>query len=148
TALISAETGVAKEQFAHAIHNANITKNENFVSLNCAAIPKDLIESELFGYEEGAFTGANKGGNVGKYEQAEGGTLLLDEISEMPLDVKAKILCVIQKRELDKTGGHVKIPLNIRIIAASNQDLKSKVAKVDFTEDLYYRLNVIPLTIP
>src|SRR5699024_6920403 len=97
TVLITGETDVGKEQFAHAIHNANITKNENFVSLNCAAIPKDLIESELFGYEEGAFTGANKGGNVGKFEQAEGGTLFLDEISEMPLDVQAKILRVIQE---------------------------------------------------
>jgi len=148
TVLITGETGVGKEQFAHAIHNANITKNENFVSLNCAAIPKDLIESELFGYEEGAFTGANKGGNVGKFEQADGGTLFLDEISEMPLDVQAKILRVLQERELVKIGGHVKIPINIRIIAATNQDLKSKVAKGDFREDLYYRLNVIPLTIP
>src|SRR5699024_11705818 len=92
TVLITGETGVGKEQFAHAIHNANITKNENFVSLNCAAIPKDLIEFELFGYEEGAFTCAYKGGCVGKFEQAEGGTVLLDEISEMALDVKAKIL--------------------------------------------------------
>src|SRR5690625_7580592 len=98
--IIIGETGIKKEQFAHAIHNDNITKNENFVSLNCAAIPKDLIESELFGYEEGAFTGANKGGNVGKFEQADGGTLFLDEISEMPLDVQAKILRVLDRKSV------------------------------------------------
>src|SRR5699024_12337933 len=117
------------EQYIYIINKSNRTKNEKFDIIKCAAIPKDKNESELYGYEESAFTGANKGGNVGKFEQAEGGTLFLDEISEMPLDVQAKILRVIQERELVKIGGHVKIPLNIRIIAATNQDLKSKVAK-------------------
>lgn len=148
TILITGESGTGKEQFAHAIHDADITKEENFVSLNCAAIPKDLIESELFGYAEGAFTGAKQGGSIGKFEQADGGTLFLDEISEMPLDVQAKILRVIQERELVKVGGQTTIPLDIRVIAATNQELEKKVSAGEFRKDLYYRLNVISLKIP
>ncbi len=148
TVLITGESGVGKEQFAHAIHDTNVTNEESFVSLNCSAIPKDLIESELFGYEEGAFTGAKQGGSIGKFEQAEGGTLFLDEISEMPLDVQAKILRVMQERELVKVGGQKTIPINIRVIAATNQDLEKKISTGEFRQDLYYRLNVIPLNIP
>lgn len=148
TVLITGESGVGKEQFAHAIHDKKLTKEENFVSVNCAAIPKDLIESELFGYEEGSFTGAKQGGSVGKFEQAEGGTLFLDEIGEMPLDVQAKILRVIQERELVKVGGRTSIPIDIRVIAATNQDLEKRVITGEFREDLFYRLNVIPLKIP
>lgn len=148
TVLITGESGVGKEQFAQAIHNRDLTMGKNFVSLNCAAIPENLIESELFGYEEGAFTGAKLGGSIGKFEQAEDGTLFLDEISEMPLDVQAKILRALQEREIVKVGGRVPTPINIRIIAATNQDLQKKVNDNEFRKDLYYRLNVIPLKIP
>lgn len=148
TVLITGESGVGKEQFAHAIHNKSLTEGKNFVSVNCAAIPKDLIESELFGYEEGSFTGAKQGGSIGKFEQAEDGTLFLDEISEMPLDVQAKILRALQEREIVKIGGRVAMPINIRVVAATNQNLEEKVKAGEFREDLYYRLNVIPLNIP
>ena len=148
TVLITGDSGVGKEQFARAIHDSYLTKNENFISVNCAAIPKDIIEAELFGYEEGSFTGAKQGGSVGKFEQAEGGTLFLDEISEMPLNVQAKILRALQEREVVKVGGRVTIPINIRVIAATNRDLSKLVKAGKFREDLYYRLNVIPLKIP
>ncbi len=148
TVLITGDSGVGKEQFARAIHDSYLTKNENFISVNCAAIPKDIIEAELFGYEEGSFTGAKQGGSVGKFEQAEGGTLFLDEISEMPLNVQAKILRALQEREVVKVGGRVTIPINIRVIAATNKDLSKLVKAGKFREDLYYRLNVIPLKIP
>ena len=148
TVLITGDSGVGKEQFARAIHDSNLTQNESFISVNCAAIPKDIIEAELFGYEEGSFTGAKQGGSVGKFEQAEGGTLFLDEISEMPLNVQAKILRALQEREVVKVGGRVTIPINIRVIAATNQDLSKLVKGGEFREDLYYRLNVIPLKIP
>lgn len=148
TVLITGDSGVGKEQFARAIHDSNLTQNESFISVNCAAIPKDIIEAELFGYEEGSFTGAKQGGSVGKFEQAEGGTLFLDEISEMPLNVQAKILRALQEREVVKVGGRVTIPINIRVIAATNQDLSKLVKGGEFREDLYYRLNVIPIKIP
>ncbi|MEI3613621.1 sigma 54-interacting transcriptional regulator [Pseudogracilibacillus sp. SO30301A] len=148
TVLISGESGVGKEQFANAIHDMGITSDGKFVSVNCAAIPENLIESELFGYEDGAFTGAKPGGKIGKFELANGGTLFLDEIGEMSLPIQAKILRVLQERKVQRIGGDDTIPIDIRIIAATNKNLKQMVTEGDFREDLYYRLYVIPIDIP
>lgn len=146
--LIAGESGVGKELFAQAIHNASSRKNYQFVAINCAAIPDNLLESELFGYEEGAFTGAKKGGKMGMFEIAHNGTLFLDEIGEMPLQLQSRLLRVIQEREVMRIGGENIIHVNIRIIAATNKNLKELVKKGKFRSDLYYRLNVLPLTIP
>ena len=148
TVLITGESGVGKEQFAKAIHDMGVMKAGNFVSINCAAIPDNLIESELFGYEEGAFTGAKRGGHKGKFEMAHNGTLFLDEIGEMSLNIQAKILRVLQEREVERIGGTEAIPIDTRIIAATNRNLKEMVQAGEFREDLYYRLNVIPIEIP
>lgn len=148
TVLITGESGVGKEQFANAIHDMGITHQGNFVSVNCAAIPENLIESELFGYEPGAFTGARAEGKVGKFELANEGTLFLDEIGEMPLQMQVKILRVIQERKVERIGGNQSIPIDFRIIAATNRDLKQMVDAGEFREDLYYRLYVIPIHIP
>ncbi len=148
TVLLTGESGVGKEQFAKAIHDMGLTSENNFVSVNCAAIPDNLIESELFGYEDGSFTGARRGGHIGKFEQANRGTLFLDEIGEMPLNIQVKILRALQEREIQRIGGRKTIPLDIRIIAATNKDLKEAVKKGVFREDLFYRLNVIPIEIP
>ncbi|QDR81717.1 sigma-54 interaction domain-containing protein [Sporomusa termitida] len=146
--LIQGESGTGKEVFARAIHSASGRGKGSFVGINCAAIPEMLLESELYGYEQGAFTGARKGGKPGKFELAEGGTLFLDEIGDMPLHLQVKLLRVLQERCLERVGGTTTIHLNIRIIAATNQDLEAKVRAGEFRRDLFYRLNVIPIFIP
>ncbi|SHJ49672.1 sigma-54 interaction domain-containing protein [Tepidibacter formicigenes] len=146
--LISGESGTGKELFAQAIHNSSKRKDYQFVAINCGAFPESLLESELFGYEEGAFTGARKGGKPGLFELAHNGTLFLDEIGEMPLNLQKRLLRVLQEREVMRIGGDRLIKINIRVIAATNRDLKEMVKKGEFREDLYYRLNVLPLKIP
>lgn len=148
TVLLIGESGTGKELFAHAIHKASSRKYGSFIRVNCSAIPKNLLESELFGYEEGAFTGANRNGKPGKFEMANGGTIFLDEIATMPLEMQAKILRVIQEREIERIGGNRIIELDIRVIAATNENLFNLVKKGKFREDLYYRLNVINLELP
>lgn len=148
TVLIQGESGTGKEILARAIHSASDRGRGAFVAINCAAIPEMLLESELFGYEQGAFTGAKKGGKQGKFELADGGTLFLDEIGDMPLHLQVKLLRVLQDRCFERVGGTRTISLDIRIIAATNQDLEEKVRLKEFRQDLYYRLNVIPLVIP
>lgn len=146
--LIQGESGTGKEVFARAIHSASSRGKGSFVAVNCAAIPEMLLESELFGYEQGAFTGAKKGGKPGKFELAEGGTIFLDEIGDMPIHLQVKLLRVLQERSVERLGGTTSIPLNVRIIAATNQDLETRVRANEFRRDLFYRLNVIPLFIP
>jgi sigma-54 dependent transcriptional regulator, acetoin dehydrogenase operon transcriptional activator AcoR len=145
TVLITGESGTGKEIFAQSIHNYSMRREEPFVAVNCGAIPRTLIESELFGYEEGAFTGAKKGGNMGKFELAEGGTIFLDEIGEMPTDMQIKLLRVIEEGVINRIGSSKQQPLNVRIIAATNKDLKIEIQKETFRKDLYYRLNVLPV---
>ena len=146
--LIYGETGTGKEVFAKGIHYSSDRKDNLLVSINCAAIPADLMESELFGYEEGAFTGAIKGGKKGKFELADGGTLFLDEIGDMPIHMQAKLLRVLEEKEIEKIGSYYPIPVDTRIIAASNKDLGQLVKEKKFRKDLYYRLNVINIRIP
>ncbi|MDR1702426.1 MAG: sigma 54-interacting transcriptional regulator [Sporomusaceae bacterium] len=146
--LISGETGTGKEVFAAAIHNASNRRQRPFIRINCAAIPAELLESELFGYEEGAFTGAKKGGKPGKFEMANGGTFFLDEIGEMPVSMQVKLLRVLQEKEIEKVGGGKSIPLNVRIIAATNQNLEEQIRQKKFRSDLYYRLNVMQIKLP
>jgi len=148
TVLIFGETGTGKELFAQSIHRASPRADGPFVAINCSALPKDLMESELFGYDEGAFTGAKKTGKSGLFELAHGGTLFLDEIGTMPLDVQIKLLRVIQEKEITRLGGTKVIPIDVRIITATNDDLKEAVEKGAFRADLYYRLNVLFLRIP
>lgn len=148
TVLITGESGTGKELFAHAIHRASYRRNEPFIAINCAAIPKELLESELFGYEGGAFTGAKKEGKPGKFEQAIGGTIFLDEIGDMPLEMQAKILRVLESKEFERIGGSKKIAFDVRVIAATNENLEEAIKKGKFREDLYYRLNVISIDIP
>ena len=130
------------------IHNYSKRVDGPFVALNCGAIPNQLIESELFGYEEGAYTGAKKGGNIGKFEQANNGTIMLDEIGEMPLDMQTRLLRVLQENVITKIGSRKSIPIDVRIIAATNKDLKKEVEMGRFRKDLFYRLNVLPLYLP
>ncbi|MGI6204596.1 MAG: sigma 54-interacting transcriptional regulator [Anaerovoracaceae bacterium] len=146
--LITGENGTGKEMFAQAIHNASTRAGRQFVAVNCGAIPANLLESELFGYEEGAFTGALKGGKAGIFEMASTGTLFLDEISEMDMALQQKLLRVLQEKEVVRVGGNYVIPVNCRIIASSNRDLGRMVADGKFRMDLYYRLRVLPLRIP
>lgn len=146
--LIRGETGVGKEVLAEAIHNASKRRNKPLIRVNCAAIPETLLESELFGYEEGAFTGARRKGKPGKFELADGGTLFLDEVGDMGLEAQAKLLRAIQNKEIERLGGMRPISVDVRIIAATNQDLEAKIRERVFREDLFYRLNVFPLTIP
>ena len=146
--LVTGETGTGKEVFASAIHYASKRKNKPFIRINCAAIPSELLESELFGYEEGSFTGAKRGGKKGKFELANTGTLLLDEIGDMPLMMQAKILRVLQEGEVEHVGGGKPTPVDVRIIAATNKDLEKEVAEGRFRADLYFRLNVISITLP
>lgn len=148
TVLILGESGTGKELFAKAIHSASSRYGEPFVPINCAAIPDHLLESELFGYEEGAFTGARRGGAIGKFEMADRGTLFLDEIGDMSLHLQTKLLRVLEERVLDKLGSRKRIPINVRIIAATHQNLEGLIAQGRFRQDLYYRLNVIPLRLP
>ena len=143
--LITGESGTGKEIFAQAIHNNSKRKNFQFVAVNCGALPESLLESELFGYEEGAFTGARKGGKPGLFELAHNGTLFLDEIGEMPPSLQMRLLRVLQEREVMRLGGDSIINVDIRIIAATNKNLKEMMEKGEFREDLYYRLNVLPL---
>jgi PAS domain S-box-containing protein len=146
--LILGESGTGKEIFAHAIHSESNRHEGPFVKVNCAAIPSDLLESELFGYEAGAFTGAKKEGKIGKFEIANEGTIFLDEIGDMPLHMQVKLLRVIQEREVEKVGGVATRKINIRIIAATNRNLEKLVSEGKFREDLYYRLNVVTIEIP
>ncbi|WP_092922494.1 sigma-54 interaction domain-containing protein [Romboutsia hominis] len=148
TVLITGESGTGKELFARAIHNHSNRCENPFVAVNCAAIPDNLLESELFGYEEGAFTGAKKGGKLGKFEIANKGTIFLDEIGDMSLHLQAKLLRVLQEKELNKIGAKSNKFIDVRIIAATNKDLEKMVLKGTFREDLYYRLNVIPISLP
>ncbi|MGE5677317.1 MAG: sigma-54-dependent Fis family transcriptional regulator [Pseudomonadota bacterium] len=148
TILITGESGTGKEVFAQAIHNFGDRREEPFVAINCGAIPRNLMESELFGYEEGAFTGAKKGGAPGKFEIADGGTLMLDEIGDMPIDMQIKLLRVIEEGVITRVGGTRQIPINVRIIAATNKNLVQEVENGNFRLDLYYRLNVLPIHLP
>ncbi|WP_201785148.1 MULTISPECIES: sigma-54 interaction domain-containing protein [Bacillaceae] len=148
TILLLGESGTGKELFAHSIHQASPRSMGVFVKVNCAAIPNDLLEAELFGYEEGSFTGAKKGGKPGKFEMADGGTIFLDEIGELPLHMQVKLLRVLQEREVERVGGLATKSVDVRIIAATNQSLQTLVEKGNFRLDLYYRLNVIELKIP
>jgi PAS domain S-box-containing protein len=148
TVLITGESGTGKEVFAQAIHNQSSRREEPFVAINCGALPRSLIESELFGYEEGAFTGAKRGGRPGKFELADGGTLFLDEIGEMPVDMQANLLRVLEEGYLYRVGGSKLIHVDVRIIAATNRDLKREVEGGNFRQDLYYRLNVLALRLP
>lgn len=146
--LVTGESGTGKELFAQSIHNASSRCNRNFVAVNCAAIPENLLESEMFGYEEGSFTGARKGGKAGYFEVAHGGTIFLDEIGEMPLQLQAKLLRVIEERRVTRVGSDKEIDVDVRIISATNQDLFKMVEEGRFREDLYYRLKVLPLELP
>ena len=148
TVLIRGESGTGKELFAHAIHGESPRKYKKFIRVNCAAISPTLLESELFGYEDGAFSGAKRGGKTGYFEEADGGSLFLDEIGELPLDVQVKLLRVLQENEIVRVGGTTAIPVNVRIIAATNADLEQKIADGLFREDLYYRINRMPIHIP
>ncbi len=148
TILILGESGTGKEVFAQSIHNHSRKMDGPFIALNCGAIPHQLIESELFGYEEGAFTGAKKGGNLGKFEIASGGTIMLDEIGEMPLDMQIRLLRVLQEGVITRIGSSKSISVDVRVIAATNKDLKKEVELGRFRKDLYYRLNVLPLYLP
>jgi two-component system nitrogen regulation response regulator GlnG len=146
TVLVQGESGTGKELVARAVHFNSGRLGKPFVAINCAAIPKELLESELFGSEKGAFTGAVER-KLGKFEQANQGTLFLDEIGDMPLDLQAKILRVLQEREVTRTGGNQSIPVDVRIVAATNQELMEKVRLKEFREDLFYRLNVVPINL-
>lgn len=148
TILIRGESGTGKELFAHAVHGASYRRKEPFIAINCSAIPETLIESELFGYEEGAFTGAKRGGKPGKFELADGGTLFLDELGDMPLHVQSKLLRVLENHSIERVGGIESITTNVRIIAATNRNLEEMVERSEFRGDLYYRLSVIPIFIP
>ncbi|MCA1059661.1 sigma 54-interacting transcriptional regulator [Rossellomorea aquimaris] len=146
--LIYGETGTGKELFSSAIHNVSSRKHNPYLAVNCSALPEDLLESELFGYEDGAFTGAKKGGKTGLFEQADGGTLFLDEIGDISLKLQARLLRVLQEMEIRRIGGNKNIPVDVRIIAATNKDLQALIRKGTFREDLYHRLKVLSLQLP
>jgi PAS domain S-box-containing protein len=148
TVLIEGESGTGKEMMAQAIHNASLRRERVFLSINCAAIPQSLLESELFGYEGGSFTGARKKGRPGKFELASGGTLLLDEIGEMPLNMQASLLRVLQEKEINRIGGLEPIPVDVRILASTNKDLEEEVRKGNFRKDLFFRLNTVKIKMP
>jgi len=148
TVLITGESGVGKGVIAKLLHESGSRREYPFVKVNCGAIPENLIESELFGYESGAFTGSRKNGKKGLFETADKGTIFLDEISELPLNLQVKLLQVIQEREITRVGGVESIPIDVRIISATNKDLMALVHEGKFREDLYYRLNVVPISIP
>jgi len=148
TVLITGETGSGKELVAHSIHNLSDRTFGSFIKINAAALPESLEESEFFGYEEGAFTGAARGGKKGKFELADKGTLFIDEVSQMPMGLQAKILRALQEHEVDRIGSVRSLPVDVRIIAATNQDLRQLVERERFRDDLYYRLNVFPIEVP
>ena len=147
TVLLSGESGTGKELFAQAIHYLSPRKDGPFVPINCAAIPRDLLENELFGSEKGAFT-SSTARKMGKFEIAEGGTIFLDEIADMDVSLQAKLLRVLQEKKFERLGGTKTIAVNVRVIAASNMDLKKSIEKKEFREDLFYRLSVFPVVIP
>jgi transcriptional regulator with PAS, ATPase and Fis domain len=148
TVLLRGESGTGKELFAHAIHNASDRKFNKFIRVNCAAISESLLESELFGYEEGAFSGARRGGKRGFFEEANNGSIFLDEIGELPANTQAKLLRVLQENEIVRVGGTKPFAINVRVIAATNVNLEKGIAGGTFREDLYYRLNRMPIHIP
>lgn len=148
TVLIEGETGTGKELVAHSIHDLSDRSLKDFIKINCAAIPKELLESEFFGYEEGSFTGAKKGGKIGKFELANSGTLFLDEINLLDMTLQPKLLRVLQEKEIERVGGSASISVDVRIIIATNKSLEKLVQKKLFREDLFYRLNVIKIKIP
>lgn len=148
TILITGESGTGKEVFAHAAHNLSSRRHKPFVKVNCASIPRELIEAELFGYEPGAFTGAGKKARIGKFELADGGTLFLDEVGDMSGEMQAKVLRVLQSKEVERLGGNRSYKMDFRVIAATNKDLLQAMDEGSFRRDLYYRLNVVPLYIP
>ena len=147
TVLLLGESGTGKELCARGLHTLGSNSNGNFVAINCAAIPETLLESELFGYEKGAFTGANKQ-TIGKIEYADGGTLFLDEMGDLPFALQAKLLRFLQERVVERVGGHEPIPVNVRVVCATHQNLRKKIEKGEFREDLFYRISEIPLEIP
>lgn len=146
--LILGESGTGKELFAHSVHAASRRSSEPFIKVNCGAIPYDLIESELYGYEEGSFTGAKKGGKIGRFKAADKGTIFLDEIGDLPLNMQVKLLRVLQDREIEKIGSNISEPVDVRVIAATNKNLEEMVENGQFRADLYYRLNVVTINIP
>ena len=146
--LITGESGTGKEVFARAVHHASPRSKSPFIAINCAAMPESLIESELFGYEEGTFTGEVRGGRPGKFQLVHGGAVFLDEIGDMPVHLQPKLLRVLQEKSIEKLGAHKSVAVDVRLIAATNKDLESMVERGEFREDLYYRINVIPLCIP
>ncbi len=148
TVLLRGESGTGKEMFAHAIHHASERRSKPFIRVNCAALTPSLLESELFGYEEGAFTGAKRGGKIGLFEEAHPGTIFLDEIGEINIGLQAKLLRVLQEKEITRVGGNRAIPVNVRVIAATNANLEDKLKQGSLREDLFYRLNVFPIYIP
>lgn len=146
--LILGESGTGKELFAHAIHSISRRSNAPFIKVNCGAIPYELLESELFGYEEGSFTGAKKGGKIGKFKAADGGTIFLDEIGDLPMNMQVKLLRVLQDKEIEKIGSNSSEKVDVRIITATNRDLEEMVSEGKFRLDLYYRLNVLTIKVP
>lgn len=148
TVFIRGESGTGKEIMAKMIHDLSDRREKLMISINCAAIPENLVESELFGYEEGAFTGARKHGSVGKFELADKSTIFLDEIGDMPLPVQTKLLRVLQEKQVERIGGRKPIPIDIRVICATHKNIEQMVAEGTFREDLYYRLNIIPIELP
>lgn len=148
TILLRGESGTGKELFAHAIHNESDRKYNKFIRVNCAALSENLLESELFGYEEGAFSGAKRGGKKGLFEEANNGSIFLDEIGELTQNMQAKLLRVLQEKEIVRVGGTKAIPVNVRIIAATNVNIEKAMADGTFREDLYYRINRYPISIP
>jgi formate hydrogenlyase transcriptional activator len=147
TVLLLGETGTGKELIARAIHNSSARKDKLMIKVNCAALPANLVESELFGHERGSFTGAIER-RLGKFELADKSTLFLDEVGEMPLELQVKLLRVLQEKEIERVGGKSTIKIDVRIIAATNRDLKKEVDEGRFRDDLYYRLNVFPVMLP
>ena len=148
TVMITGESGTGKEVVANLIHMSSKRADMPFIKINCAAIPETLLESEFFGYEKGAFTGADQKGKIGLFELADGGTLFLDEIGDLPMALQSKLLRVIQDREIRRIGGEVMIPVDVRLLVATNKNLKEEVEKGNFRSDLYYRLFVIPIEVP
>ncbi|MCK5197616.1 MAG: sigma 54-interacting transcriptional regulator, partial [Spirochaetales bacterium] len=148
TVLITGESGVGKEIVTRAIHKAGADRNRPMITAVCSAIPENLLESELFGYEKGSFTGADRSGKPGLFEIAEGGTLFLDEIGEISLNIQVKLLRAIQEKEITRIGGRKPIKINVRIITATNKNLEKAIKEKTFRQDLYYRLNVVPIRIP
>ncbi|WP_334307544.1 sigma-54 interaction domain-containing protein [Paraclostridium sp. AKS81] len=148
TVLITGESGTGKELMAQSIHNESLRSKQPFIAINCAAMPENLLESELFGYEEGAFTGALKGGKKGLFEQAHNGTIFLDEIGDMPIYLQTKLLRVLQENQVMRVGGESVIDIDVRVIAATNKNLLEMIRQEKFRADLYYRINVLPINIP